>query len=81
MIDHPVHPGEILLEELLERGLTPSDFSQESGIDPDLLLNVCKRKAPVDEALATQIAKHLGTSVGLWLNLQRAYDESRNLGG
>lgn len=80
MIDHPVHPGEILLEELLERGFIPDDFAQQFGFDPKEFLLICEQSSPVTREMAQNLAESLGTTVDLWTNLQSAYNRSRNIG-
>lgn len=72
---HPVHPGEVLLEEFLK----PMDLSQNR-----VALNICvparrineivlgKRGITADTAL--RLAKFFGTSAEFWLGLQAQYD-------
>jgi HTH-type transcriptional regulator/antitoxin HigA len=72
-----IHPGELLLEEILERGFIPSDFATRHRIDPDRVLALCKSEVPITPELARQLSLSLGTSVGLWMNLQEAYDKGR----
>jgi antitoxin HigA-1 len=57
-----VHPGEVLLEELLK----PMDISQYQ------LAKDGKRAVTADTAL--RLARYLGTSERFWLNLQARYD-------
>lgn len=72
---HPVHPGEVLLEEFLK----PMDLSQNrlalSISVPARRINeivLGKRSITADTAL--RLAKFFGVSAEFWLSLQAQYD-------
>jgi addiction module HigA family antidote len=72
---HPVHPGEILLEEFL----IPMDLSQNRlALDirvPARRINEIvhgKRRITADTAL--RLARYFGVSAQFWLGLQMDYD-------
>jgi len=80
MIGDRIHPGEILLEELLERGMVPNDFAEKWEFDRQEILSICKRQSSITAEMAGRLSETLGTSVDLWLNLQKSYDDSKPLG-
>lgn len=75
---HPTHPGEFFQEELIYRGLTVRQAMLELDWTRVDIVDFIAGHIPVDEDLAKAIGKLLGTSAGLWLNLQRLYDEGKS---
>lgn len=71
----PIHPGEILREDVLpETGLTKKAFAERLGMSRLALHNVLEGKSAVSTILALKLARFLGTSPQVWLNLQQSYD-------
>lgn len=71
----PVHPGEVLREDVFpETGLTKTAFAEKLGITRLALHNVFEGKSAVSTVLALKLARLLGTSPQVWLNLQQTYD-------
>jgi addiction module HigA family antidote len=71
----PIHPGEVLREDIFpETGLTKKAFAERLGITRLALHNVFVGKSGVSTLLALKLARFLGTSPQIWLNLQQAYD-------
>lgn len=72
---NPFHPGEILLEEFLRpAGITQTRFSKKTGWTCARLNEFIKGKRDVTAETALNLAKALGTSAKLWMNLQATYD-------
>ncbi len=72
---NPFHPGEILLEEFLKPGeITQTEFSKKLGWTRARLNELIKGKRGVTADSALDLAKALGTSAKLWMNLQATYD-------
>ena len=70
----PVHPGEILADDLDELHVTQPQLARALGvprsrINPD---RACRRSIEADTALP--LARFFGTSDHYWLNLQARYD-------
>jgi len=70
-----VHPGEVLREELWERGMSSSQLGREIGVTPHVLDMIMARIRPVDRSVAVKLGRWFGTSSEFWLNLQRQYDK------
>jgi len=72
---NPFHPGEILLEEfLVPAGITQSAFAEKIGWTRARLNELIKGKRGISAEAALDLAKVLGTSAKLWMNLQATYD-------
>lgn len=67
------HPGEILLPELEERGLSQRAFAQMIGMSPSQLNELIKGKRPMTEAVALKLEQALGIDASVWMNLQLMY--------
>lgn len=52
-----IHPGEVLREELLERGIKQKDFARTIGVQPTHLNEFIKGKRNLNEGLTYQIGK------------------------
>ena len=74
---HPVHPGEMLLEEFLRpAGVSRRQFAGKLGWTTGKLNELVKgKRVTADSAL--DLAKALGTSPELWMNLQMMWDLRR----
>lgn len=68
-----IHPGEVLREELLERGIKQKDFAQTIGVQPTHLNEFIKGKRNLNEGLAIKLEKALGISYKNWMNLHNGY--------
>jgi addiction module HigA family antidote len=75
MSEPPVHPGEVLLEEFLSPlGLTQTAFAARLHIPLQRLNDLIRARRGVTPDTALRLARALGTSAELWLNLQEAWD-------
>lgn len=70
----PIHPGEILGEELAELGMSAAQLARTIHVPANRISQIlaCKRSISADTAL--RLGKWLGTGPQLWLNLQKAYE-------
>ena len=66
-------PGEILLEELTERGWSQREFAEILGRPVAAVNEIINGKRSITPATAKELAAALGTSPFLWLNLEAAY--------
>ncbi len=72
---NPFHPGEILLEEFLRPSeVTQLAFAEKLGWTRARLNELIKGKRGITADAALDLAKALGTSAKLWMNLQATYD-------
>ena len=70
----PIHPGEILADELNELGLNASELSRGLHIPTNRVTQILRGQRSITADTALRLGYFLGTGPELWLNLQRAYD-------
>ena len=73
----PVHPGEILQEELIARGLTANALALKLRVPANRLTEILNGKRGVSPDTALRLSRALGPSAAFWLNLQSQYDLAR----
>jgi addiction module HigA family antidote len=71
----PIHPGEILREEVLPAlGRPKTEIAKLLGVSRQTLYDILVERQPVTPAMAVRIGKLCGNGPTLWLNLQSRYD-------
>jgi addiction module HigA family antidote len=73
----PVHPGDVLLDELEEIGLTQSGLAKHIGVLPKTINEICRGKRGISAEMAMKLSKALGGSPQFWLNLQNNWEISQ----
>ena len=68
-----IHPGEVLREELRERGIKQKEFAQMIGVAPTHLNEFINGKRNLNENLAIKLEQALGISYKNWMNLHNGY--------
>lgn len=66
-------PGELLRDELAERGWAEGEFAEIIGRPVQAVSEILNGKKEITPETAVAIGAALGTSAELWLNLQAAY--------
>lgn len=75
VLEPPVHPGEVLLEEFLAPlGLTQTAFAERLRIPLQRLNDLVRERRGVTPDTALRLSRALGTTAEFWLNLQEAWD-------
>ncbi len=70
----PIHPGEILADELEEIGLTAKKLADVIEVPPNRLYQLISGKRTVTADTALRLARYFGMSADFWMNLQSAYE-------
>ena len=70
-----MHPGELLRNEIKERGLTQIELAQKLGISQPFLNGLLREKKKISIELAIQLEEVLGIEAELWVKLQRLFDK------
>lgn len=73
----PVHPGEVLQDEIEEIGLTQTALANHIGVLPKTVNEICRGKRGISAEMAMKLSKALGGSPQFWLNLQNNWELSR----
>mgnify|MGYP001159365656 FL=1 len=73
----PVHPGEVLKDELDDIGLTQTALATHIGVLPKTINEICRGKRGISAEMAMKLSKALGGSPQFWLNLQNNWEISK----
>ena len=74
----PMHPGELLREEILPALERPkTEIAKLLGGPRQTLYDILEEKQPVTPMMALRLGKLCGNGPDLWLNLQKRYDLQR----
>ena len=71
----PVHPGEILREDVLPAlGRPKTEIARLLGISRQTLYDILNERQPVTAKMAMRIGKMCGNGPDIWLKMQGRYD-------
>jgi len=71
---YAVHPGKILKEELVSRGLSAAAFALLLRVPPQRIQEIVAAKRAISPETALRIGVALGTGGRIWLAMQQAHD-------
>ena len=72
---HPIHPGEVLLEECLRpMGLSQNKLALNIGVPARRINEIVLEKRRITADTALRLARFFKTSAEFWLGLQSQYD-------
>lgn len=71
----PVHPGEILREDVLPAlGKPKAEIARLLGISRQTLYDILRERQPITAQMALRIGKLCGNGHEIWFRLQNRYD-------
>lgn len=70
----PIHPGELLAEELRELGLSAAELARQIAVPINRVTGIINGQRGVTADTALRLAHWFGTSPQLWMNLQQMYE-------
>src|SRR5580698_3342290 len=70
----PIHPGELLGDELKEIGVSLNELGRALRVPMNRISAVVHGRRAITVDTALRLARYFGTSPQYWLNLQNAYD-------
>lgn len=70
----PIHPGEILADELAELNVSAAELAREIQVPPNRVSQILAGKRAITAETALRLGKWFGTGPHIWLNLQHTYD-------
>jgi addiction module HigA family antidote len=73
----PIHPGEILRDDLEALGLSARRFAEHIGVPPNAVTEILNGQRRVTAPMALRFAKAFGTDPRYWTNLQSLYETKK----
>ena len=73
----PVHPGEILRDELEALDLTAKALANALGVPVNRVTMILNGQRGVSADTALRLARYFGTTPQLWMNLQKTWEIRR----
>jgi antitoxin HigA-1 len=73
----PIHPGEVLQDELAELSITQTTLADHIGVLPKTVNEICRGKRGISAEMAMRLSRALGGSAQFWLNLQTNWELSQ----
>jgi addiction module HigA family antidote len=70
----PIHPGEVLSDELEEIGLSAKKLADILDVPSNRLYQILSGKRNLTADTALRLSRYFGTSPDFWMNLQSAYE-------
>ena len=69
-----IHPGEMIKDEIVARGLTQKDLARQMGVSYTVFNEILNGKRPVTTEYALLLEAALGTDANIWIGLQADYN-------
>lgn len=68
------HPGQLLKDELKERGLSQKRLAEMTGLKASVISETISGKRSMSISMAVALEKALGIPADVWMNLQTQYN-------
>jgi antitoxin HigA-1 len=70
----PIHPGEILADELKENGISAAQLARALDVPANRISQIVAGKRAVSADTALRLARYFRTTPEFWMNLQKTYE-------
>lgn len=70
----PIHPGEVLADELVELEMSAAELGRELHVPTNRITQILAGKRAVTADTALRLGHWLGTGPAIWMNLQKTYE-------
>ena len=70
----PIHPGEILREELEELGCSARELARALDVPVNRITGILREERGITADTALRLARYFNNSPEFWLNLQSTHD-------
>jgi len=70
----PIHPGEILAQQLQELELSVRRFAEQLDVPANRISQILRGKRAITADTALRLGHFFGTDPRFWLNLQQSYE-------
>lgn len=74
MARSPIHPGEILADELRELNLSAAELARRLHVPVNRITQILRGQRSITADTALRLGRWLGVAPAFWLNLQTAYE-------
>ena len=71
---YPIHPGEILADELAELHKSPTELARELYVPANRISQLIAGKRSMTADTALRLEKWLGVSAAFWMDMQKRYE-------
>jgi antitoxin HigA-1 len=71
---YPIHPGEILADELEALDMTAAELARELHVPSNRLYQLIAGKRAMTADTALRLEQWLGVEAAFWMNLQKSYE-------
>jgi antitoxin HigA-1 len=70
----PIHPGEILADEINELGMSASELARVLDVPKNRITEIINGQRGITADTALRLAQYFGISAEFWMNLQKNYE-------
>jgi addiction module HigA family antidote len=70
----PIHPGEILADELSEMEISAAQLARTLRVPANRISQIIVGKRAISADTALRLARYFGTTPDFWMNLQKTYE-------
>jgi antitoxin HigA-1 len=71
---YPIHPGEILADELAELNKSPTELARELHVPANRITQLIAGNRAMTADTALRLERWLGVSAAFWMNRQKRYE-------
>ena len=71
----PIHPGELLKDELDALGMSARKFAAHIGVPANAVTSILNGRRAISAAMAQRLGKAFATGPRYWMMLQSNFDE------
>ncbi len=70
----PIHPGEILADELEFIAITAASLAEKVDVPKNRIYQIVNGERSITADTALRLGRFFGTTADFWLNLQKSYE-------
>jgi antitoxin HigA-1 len=70
----PIHPGEVLRDDLEALGMSAAELARRLEAPPNRISEILAGRRAITADTALRLGRFFGTSADFWLNLQKQYE-------
>ena len=74
MLQHAVHPGEVLKDELDELGISPTELARQIDVPATRMSQIINGKRAITGDTALRLGHWFKTDPQFWMNLQAQFE-------